>query len=168
MKKSLLAAFMLLFAMDTQAAGTLVHCLAGCPSVESPLTGKLKAEPASLPATDTFWIGPSLGLTLFARDNATKTWESGVALAFNYGVFWRPVWSPTASFLSFNMGLSAGSISAFSGGSSFDVTVPFTVGIMDIIAIGYGPRIRFATNPDMKDSVSGVLFIGLATSFGGP
>jgi hypothetical protein len=161
MIRALAVVVALAFASPALAEGTLVRCLSGCPAK----AGMLKAD--AVP-TDTWWIGPSLGLSMFARDSATKAWESGLVLSFSYGVFYKPTWSPTSSFLSLNLGLAAGSISAFQGTSTFDITIPVTIGIMDIIAVGYGPRFKFATSATTKDSVSGVLFIGLATSFGSP
>jgi hypothetical protein len=153
----------LAFATPAFSSDFLVKCVSGCPQLAKASALRLDAVPV-----DVWWVGPSLGLSLFARDSATKTWESGVSLAFNYGIFWRPTWSPTSSFLSLNMGLAAGNISAFTGSSTFDITLPFTVGIMDIIAVGIGPRFKMATSPTTKDSVSLVTFIGLATSFGVP
>jgi hypothetical protein len=164
MIRALALAVALSFAAPAVASDFLVKCVSGCPQTLK--AGALKADPP-LP-TDIWWVGPSLGLSLFARDSQTKTWESGVVLAFNYGIFWRPTWSPTSSFLSLNMGLAAGNISAFTGVSTFDITIPFTIGFMDIIAVGIGPRFKMATTPAMQDSVSLVTFVGLATSFGGP
>jgi hypothetical protein len=164
MKKILLVVG-LLFASPALAEGVLVKCLAGCPSKADP--NALRA-PGDVQVGDSFWLGPSLGLQLAARDSSTKTWEVGVALAFQYGIHWRPVWSPTPTFMSFNLGLAAGSASAFQGGGTFDITIAPTVTFFDLIAVGYGPRFKMATSSAGQDSVSGVFFVGLATSFGGP
>jgi len=163
--KRLTALAALLFATQASAEGFLVKCVSGCPeqAVQAP---KLKAD-GEVQVKDTLWFGLSLGLQLAARDNATKEWEAGISLAFQYGFFWRPAWwGVTKSFASINLGVAAGT--TINTGSPFVITVPVTVTLLDILAVGYGPRFKLATNSGMTDTVSGVLFFGLATSFGGP
>lgn len=164
MIRSLAAALALTFAAPTFAGDFLVRCMSGCPAAKGP---SLRATGDTMLA-DAWWFGPSLGLSLAARDSSTKTWETGIALSFQYGIHWRPTWSPTATFLSFNLGLAVGSTNAFQSGGVLALTVPITVTFLDLLQIGYGPRVRFATSPSQRDSVSGVLFLGLATSFGSP
>lgn len=164
MIRALALSVALAFATPAVAGDFLVKCVSNCPAKAS---AGLRA-PGDLQLGDVWWFGPSLGLSLAARDSSTRTWETGIALSFQYGIHWRPTWSPTPTFLSLNLGLAAGSTNAFQTGGVFALTVPITVTILDLLQIGYGPRFRFATNPDQKDSISGVFFLGLATSFGAP
>ena len=164
MRKTLaaLAAVVALATQPARAEGVLVKCLAGCPTPAS------KALKLDQQLADTWFLGPSVGLSIAARGAGSKQWDTGVAFQFLYGVHWKPTWSPMPTFMSFNLGLSAGSISAFTSGGTFDITIAPTITILDLIAVGYGPRFKLATSSGQHDAVQGVLFIGLATSFGGP
>ena len=157
--KKLLLVVALSFAAPAFAAGPMVTCLSGCPGK----AGMLKADTA---ITDTWWLGPSVGLALQAYDNSTKTWETSLAFQFQYGVKWRPSWSPMPTFMSLDLGLQAGTtnIPNATTPSYFQITLAPTITFLDIIAVGYGPRFKFSDG--LK--VGGVFFLGLSTSFGGP
>ena len=163
MKAKILAALVALaVGSSAHASGVLVKCLSGCPEANP------RALKADTQIADTWFLGPSVGLSIAARGAGSNTWETGVAFQFLYGVHWKPTWSPMPTFLSFNLGLSAGSVSAFTSGGTFDITLAPTITLLDLIAVGYGPRFKLATATGQRDAVQGVLFIGLATSFGGP
>lgn len=153
--RKLIAAVML--AAATPAfADPLVNCIAGCPEKGA----KLKADTQ---IKDAWWFGPSLGLALAARDNATGVWESNISFLFQYGIKWRPTWwTATSTFLSLDLGFQAGTTNVTA--PDFQVTLAPTLNILSLLAIGYGPRFHF----NGPVSTSGVLFLGLATSFGGP
>ena len=157
--KKLLLVVVLAFAAPAYAAGPMVSCLSGCPAKP----GMLKADTA---ITDTWWLGPSVGLALQSYEAATSTWSTAIAFQFQYGLKWRPTWSPMPTFMSFDLGLQAGttSIPATGSNTAFQITLAPTISFLDIVAIGYGPRFRFNNGV----STSGVFFLGLSTSFGGP
>jgi len=149
-------------ACTASASGPLVQCISGCPSKGPALKDSLIG--------DQWWAGPSVGLSVFARDSATKQWSSQLSFAFQYGIKWKPVWwTVTGSFLSFDLGLSAGSAAVFNNsGSPFVITLAPTITFLDFLAFGYGPRFSLSNTAGVKDQVSGVLFLGLSTSFGAP
>ena len=156
MRKFFVAICLAAFA-TVASADPMVNCISGCGDQR---VGKLKADTQ---LSDMWWLGPSVGMAIAARDNATGAWESNIAFTFSYGLKWRPVWwTATKTFLSFDLGLQAGTTDVTS--PQFAITLAPFVTILDWIAIGYGPRIRF----NDATSVSGVLFLGLSTSFGSP
>jgi hypothetical protein len=135
-------------------ADPFVSCLSGCPQKGM----KLKADTQ---IKDAWWLGPSLGLALQAYDTGTHTWSTQVAFQFAYGIKWRPTWSPMPTFLSLDLGLSAGTTPT---NPNFEVTVAPTLTLLDVVAIGYGPRFKFN---EAGSTINGVFFLGLSTSFGG-
>lgn len=151
MKKIIVLAS-LLFASSAYAGDPMVKCLSGCPEQGM----KLKADNQ---ISDAWWLGPSVGLALQAYSQGK--WETSIGFQFQYGIKWRPTWSPMPTFASFDLGLQAGTTPA---NPVFQITVAPTLTLMDVIAIGYGPRFSF----DNGTKVSGVFFLGLSTSFGGP
>lgn len=155
MKKLMLAVLAALAVTSQASADPFVKCISGCPEKGM----KLRADNQ---ISDAWWIGPSLGLALQSYDASTHTWSTQVAFAFQYGIKWRPTWSPMPTFLSFDLGLSAGTTPT---NPNFQVTLAPTVTLLDVVAIGYGPRFSFANG---TNSTAGVFFLGLATSFGGP
>lgn len=142
------------------ASGPMVVCISGCPEKGPALKDTLIG--------DQWWAGPSVGLALFARDSATKQWSSQLSFQMAYGIKWKPSWwTVTGSFLSFDLGLSAGGAFTNSG-TPFVITLAPTVTFLDFLALGYGPRVSLSNTAGVNDQWSGVLFLGLATSFGGP
>ena len=154
----------LLFATNASASGVLVQCISGCPG-KAGAGAPLKADTQ---IADQWWAGPSVGLALFARDGATHQWSSQLAFQMAYGIAWRPsFWSVTQSFLRFDLGVSAGG-QFTNNGSPFVIQIAPTLTVLDFIAVGFGPRIALSNSQGVSDAVSGVLFLGIATSFGGP
>jgi hypothetical protein len=152
--KKLLAVVMFAFAAPA-FADPFVSCISGCPEKGM----KLKADTQ---IKDAWWLGPSLGMALQAYDTGTHTWSTQVAFQFAYGIKWRPTWSPMPTFLSFDLGLAAGTSPS---NPNFEVTLAPTLTLLDVVAIGYGPRFKFNGT---SSTTNGVFFLGLSTSFGGP
>ena len=151
----------LAFATPALASGPMVSCLSGCPGTVK--AGALKADSA---VADSWWLGPSVGLALQSYDAKTSTWSTAIAFQFQYGLKWKPTWSPMPTFMSFDLGMQAGTTNIPSSGTptSFQITLAPTVSFLDLIALGYGPRFTF----DHGMKTSGVFFLGLSTSFGAP
>ena len=145
-------------------ADPLVQCLSGCDKNANARALAIGTTPA-----DVWWLGPGVGLSVASRDSRTGTWNSGITFNFNYGIHWSPsFWKVSNEFMSFNLGLAAGNPTAFTGGGYYSIVLAPQVAFFNLISVGYGPSFNLGTTAGQQTNVSGVLFLGLSTAFGGP
>ena len=161
MKARILAALVAAsVACTASASGPLVVCISGCPAKAGTLKDTLIG--------DQWWVGPSVGLALFARDSSTKAWSSQIAFNLAYSLEFKPTWwTVTPSFFSVDLGLAAGG-QFTNNGTPFTILLAPTITLLDFLRIGYGFQVALSNAQGVPDKVSGVLFLGLGTSFGGP
>lgn len=161
------------FAAPARAGDWGVFCVKGCvPVPEHALKLGMKAGATVAQkdgGADVAWWGPAVSSQLLQRD-AGNAWSIAGSFALEYGFFYKPAfWSLTESLVSVNAGFGFSSGRVFSDQSQpFDINLVPTIGLFNILRVGYGPSVHLATGPTQKDGVTGKFYLGIGTNISSP